>query len=139
MLDLLLRQQILIINLHIYATYPLAECTECLVLNILLLFGGSPNDGKAAEGRDVPDFPNCEVPDVGIAESFFVVSGSFGGPIRSPITRLLLVAPREYPLAIFAHYLQTLQDHAFENVIIYLIMSRDIHIGRPFHMNLQVT
>ena len=70
MLDLLLRQQILIINLHIYATYPLAECTDCLVLNILLLFGGSPSDGRATEGRDVPDFPNCEVPDVGIAESF---------------------------------------------------------------------
>ena len=75
------------------------------MFNILLLFGGPPNDGKATEGRDVPDFPNCEVRD-DIAESFFVVSNSFGGPIRSPITRLLLVDLREYPLAIFALSLQ---------------------------------
>lgn len=86
--------------LNVYATYPLAECTDWFVFNILLLFGGPPNDGKATEGRDVPDFPNCDGRD-DMVESLFV-SKSFGGPIRSPITRLLLVDLRECPLAIFA-------------------------------------
>ena len=39
------------LNLHIYATYPLAKWTDWLVFNILLLFGGPPNDGKTSEGE----------------------------------------------------------------------------------------
>lgn len=87
----------MLLNIHTYTTYPLADW---FVLIVLLLFGCAPNDGKRAERPDGPDFPNC-AGRVEMTDSLFV-SNNFGGPIRSPITRLLLVDLREWPLAIFA-------------------------------------
>ena len=87
MLELFWHQ--IFINLDTITTYPLAECTGWLVLRTLLRFGGGAPNDKPTEVRDGPGFPNCNDCD-GITESLFV-SNSFGGPILSPITRLLLV------------------------------------------------
>lgn len=85
-LDLLRIQKC--IKFYTYVTHPLAESIDWFVFKMLLLFGGAPNDGRPTEGRDGPPDLNCEGREA-MTGSFF--SNNFGGPIRSPSTRLLLV------------------------------------------------